>query len=72
MFSSQGLADWELVVVSGTLALGMLIISALIGSIVAYVALREPELVAKTITAREEKGRNQARSPRETSIAQPA
>jgi hypothetical protein len=42
MFTSGGLADWELVFVSGTIALGMLVISAIIGALVAYLALREP------------------------------
>jgi hypothetical protein len=41
MFSSQGLEDWELVVVSGMLAIAAMAISTVIGLMVAYLALRE-------------------------------
>jgi len=50
MYSSQGLADWELLFVSGTLAVGMLVVSALIGWTIAYLALREPAPTARTAT----------------------
>jgi hypothetical protein len=43
MYSSQGLADWELICVSGGLAAVMLAASAFIGAIVAYIALYEPK-----------------------------
>ena len=56
MYSSEGLADWEMVVVSGSLALGMLVISAVIGAVVACLALREhatvPGRVAEAKTSR--------------------
>jgi hypothetical protein len=41
MFSSIGLHDWELIVVSGMCAVVMLTLSALIGATVAHIALRE-------------------------------
>lgn len=53
MYSSEGLADWELVVVSGLFAVSIMAISALIGSLVAFIALREPKVVARTISSKE-------------------
>jgi hypothetical protein len=50
MFSSQGLESWELLFVSGMLAMGMLAISTLIGWTVAYVVLREPGTAVSVAT----------------------
>jgi hypothetical protein len=49
MFSSQGLENWEFLFVSGMLAVGMLVISSLIGWTVAYLVLREPGITASTV-----------------------
>jgi hypothetical protein len=53
MFSSQGLENWELLVMSGILAVGMLVISSLLGWTVAYWALREPGTSVSTVTRAE-------------------
>jgi ABC-type spermidine/putrescine transport system permease subunit II len=53
MYSSQGLENWELLVMSGILALGMLAISTLIGWTVAYLILREPSTLVSTVTCAE-------------------
>jgi hypothetical protein len=50
MFSSQGLENWELLAMSGILAVSMLVVSSLIGWTVAYWALREPRTVVITAT----------------------
>ncbi len=52
MYSSQGLADWELISVSGGLAVLMLGLSAMIGADVAYIAGYEPHAVAEPAVAR--------------------
>jgi hypothetical protein len=50
MFSSQGLESWELLFVSGMLAVIMLAISALIGWTIAHIVLREPGTTASPLT----------------------
>jgi len=71
VFSSQGLQDWELLVVSGMCALCILAISSAIGWTVAAVVLHEP--VAKEASVKVVDGILVAASPAiDVPIAEPA
>ena len=51
MFSTDGLSQGEIVVVSGLFAMGMLMIASVIGVIVALVATREPRVETTAVRA---------------------
>lgn len=51
MYSSAGLADWEMLTVSGLFAASAMLIGSVIGIVVALVATREPHPVAATLPA---------------------
>ena len=72
MYSSQGLSNWELVVVSGLLALSILVISAMLGSAVAFIALREPKPVAERIRVKEKRAQAERSSQSVSTIPQSA
>lgn len=72
MYSSEGLENWEMLVLSTLLAAGALTVSAVIGLAAAAVALHQPSAHRSTLKVRLRSPEGESVLPEETTSVEPA